>query len=54
MKVCPTCKKKYHEVSALSRTDNVTEICSECGYNEAVEEAKEFLSKFNGYPEVKK
>ena len=36
-KVCPICKKSYIEHSAISRTDNETEICSECGLKEAFE-----------------
>ena len=31
------CKKEFTEYPALSRVDNETEICPECGAREAVE-----------------
>ena len=34
---CPKCKKVFTEPPALSRVDNETEICSECGVREAIE-----------------
>ena len=34
--VCPICHKAYSEYPALSRTDNETLICSECGMREAM------------------
>ena len=34
---CPKCKKEFTEYPALSREDNETEICPECGIEEAVE-----------------
>lgn len=34
---CPKCKKEFTEHPALSREDNETEICPECGVREAVE-----------------
>lgn len=34
---CPKCKKEFTEHPALSRVDNETEICPECGVREAVE-----------------
>lgn len=34
---CPTCNKEYSSYPALSRKDNKTEICSECGQKEAME-----------------
>ncbi len=33
---CPKCSKEFTEYPALSRVDNETEICSECGVKEAV------------------
>lgn len=39
---CPICGKKYYGYPALSREDNKTEICSECGIFEA-------LAKFSEY-----
>ncbi len=37
MMVCPICGGKYAERPALSRKDNVTEICPICGVEEALE-----------------
>lgn len=37
-KICPICKNKIIGVPALSRKDNKTEICSQCGMNEALEQ----------------
>lgn len=39
MKKCPVCGREYSEPSALSRTDNKTEICPECGIREALQAA---------------
>ena len=36
VKVCPRCKKEYTGYPAISRVDNKTEICSECGVAEAL------------------
>lgn len=33
---CPKCGKKFTEHPAISREDNETEICPECGVREAV------------------
>lgn len=33
---CPRCKMAYPGIGALSRRDNRTEVCSECGSEEAV------------------
>ena len=33
---CPKCKKEFTEYPALSREDNETEICPECGIAEAI------------------
>ncbi len=35
--VCPRCGKTYTEPPALSRTDNETLICPDCGTREALE-----------------
>ena len=35
-KICPVCGKKYSGYPAISRTDNKTLICSECGTKEAL------------------
>lgn len=36
-KICPICKKRYFGHPAISRKDNKTEICPNCGINEAME-----------------
>lgn len=36
--ICPICQKETTEFPALSRKDNKTEICSDCGTNEALED----------------
>ena len=35
--ICPSCKKEFNNHPALSRKDNKTEICSECGLKEALD-----------------
>ena len=35
-KICPRCSEKFSEYPALSRRDNSTDICSECGTKEAM------------------
>lgn len=35
--VCPICGAVYHAVPALSRIDNETLICPECGIRQALE-----------------
>ena len=35
--VCPLCGKSYDGVPALSRTDNQTPICPDCGTRQALE-----------------
>ena len=35
--VCPLCGKMYSGVPALSRTDNETLICPDCGTRQALE-----------------
>ena len=37
MRVCPYCGKEYQGVPALSRTDNQTLICPDCGTRQALE-----------------
>ena len=36
LKTCPRCGRLYSEVPALSRTDNETLICPDCGTREAL------------------
>lgn len=35
-KKCPRCEETIGEFPALSRLDNRTEICSQCGLSEAI------------------
>ena len=37
MRVCPICKREYEAYPALSRRDNRTAICPDCGTAEALE-----------------
>lgn len=37
--VCPICNREYDGVPALSRTDNETLICPECGTAQALDDA---------------
>lgn len=44
IKICPVCGKEYTEHPALSRKDNKTEICPECGMAEALKALKENMN----------
>ena len=37
IKICPRCGQAYYEPPALSRIDNQTPICPDCGTREALE-----------------
>ena len=37
MKMCPKCGRSFERLLALSRTDNETLICDECGTMEALD-----------------
>ena len=37
LRTCPICGKEYTEHPALSRKDNSTLICTDCGTREALE-----------------
>lgn len=37
--MCPICNREYEGVPALSRTDNETLICPECGTAQALDDA---------------
>lgn len=37
IRVCPICGENYTDAPAVSRTDNVTQICPDCGTREALE-----------------
>lgn len=45
MRTCQKCGKKYSEYPALSRKDNLTEICPSCGMREALEELEQLKSE---------
>ena len=55
IRVCPLCGKAYAEPPALSRTDNETLICPDCGTRQALdsigiswEEREKILSIIHG------
>ena len=35
-RICPVCGREYHDAPALSRVDNTTLICPDCGTREAL------------------
>ena len=37
--ICPICGRDYLEAPALSRIDNLTRICPECGTRQALQDA---------------
>lgn len=37
-KICPKCGKEYSGYPAISRVDNKTEICPDCGVAEAFDD----------------
>lgn len=45
MKICPKCNGPLGDRPALSRRDNKTDICSECGYKEAMEDAEKLKNR---------
>lgn len=54
--VCPRCGKAYHEPPALSRLDNETLICPDCGTRDAlatlgvdIEEQEQILAAIHRY-----
>lgn len=42
---CPKCKKEFTGYPAISRSDNETEICSDCGVKEAIEAYQKAIQK---------
>lgn len=59
--ICPRCAKKYTGRPALSRTDNKTYICPDCGTREALEsigvdekEQEEILATIHSHTEHKR
>lgn len=56
MSVCPKCGNTYHGTPALSRKDNHTSICPDCGTREAldslgvsIEEQDEIIATIHRY-----
>lgn len=43
IRTCPICGQQYSGYPALSRKDNKTEICSNCGTKEALEIYKNYI-----------
>lgn len=41
-KICPICNLKYNGYPSISRKDNKTEICPDCGTKEALEDFIKF------------
>ena len=48
-RVCPLCGRAYREHPALSRKDNETPICPDCGVREAVEEEEIDFDRYESY-----
>lgn len=46
--ICPKCGQAYCEDPALSRKDNRTSICPDCGMKEALEAAGLYSEKDDG------
>ena len=45
IKICPICGNEYTEHPAISRKDNITEICPACGTKEALDDFFESKNK---------
>ena len=45
--LCPICGKEYEDYPALSRKDDMTEKCSECGTKEALEAVREIYTVYS-------
>lgn len=44
--ICPICKNKIIGYPAISRKDNKTEICSQCGTKEALEDFIKYKEQY--------
>lgn len=44
-RICPKCGREYSDYPAISREDNKTEICPECGVKEAMTSAGMSIEK---------
>lgn len=42
MKICPRCGREFERLLALSRKDNKTMICDQCGTEEAMDNYRQF------------
>lgn len=45
MKKCPKCNGPLGERPALSRRDNKTDICADCGFKEAMEDVQAIMNR---------
>ena len=45
---CPRCGGLLGERPALSRRDNKTDICADCGFKEAMEDAQAIIKRYGG------
>lgn len=53
-RVCPICGETYTDYPALSRRDNKTEICPQCGICEALDDYFGFKGLYSGGKENEK
>ena len=44
-RICPNCGNPYRGYPAISRVDNETQICPDCGTREALRDAFPYLSE---------
>ena len=42
---CPKCKRNFDRLLALSRRDNKTMICDECGMQEALDDYAKWIER---------
>ena len=47
MKKCPKCKGPLGERPALSRRKGIGDICSDCGYKEAMEDEQKIIDMYS-------
>lgn len=50
-RTCPRCGKRYYQIFVLSRKDNKTKICQNCGNEEALLDEM-FLQNENHIPRI--
>lgn len=51
-KKCPICGNRYNKPPAISRKDNKTLICPNCGTEEALEDYRFFMENENHIPRI--